>query len=159
MCNFADNYVENILQKNNNKWSDILLISGGAAWADHIAIRLFLNHQKSKLNLFLPAKWDDINCEYDSKNLKYGKVSNFYHHKFSEKIKINSLKEIEQVIKHDNVQKIECNGFIARNLKVGETDFLIAFSFDDEKPKSGGTKITWDKSKCINKINFNIKKL
>jgi hypothetical protein len=35
------------------------LVSGGAAWADHVAVRLFLDKKVPNLRLFLPAAWED----------------------------------------------------------------------------------------------------
>lgn len=37
---------------------DIILVSGCAAWADHIAIKLFLTNRFKKLHLYLPCKLD-----------------------------------------------------------------------------------------------------
>jgi predicted Rossmann fold nucleotide-binding protein DprA/Smf involved in DNA uptake len=50
----AEDYIENFISKD---WQDIHLVSGGAAYGDHIAVRLFLAHPESKLSLHLPCKF------------------------------------------------------------------------------------------------------
>lgn len=55
ICKTAENY---ILSNVGLDWSKIHLISGGAAWCDHVAVYLYLKHKESQLTLHFPCKWD-----------------------------------------------------------------------------------------------------
>lgn len=144
------------LKKLNTKIDEICLISGGAAWSDHIAVYLYLNKNVLdipiiNLELFLP-------CSFDKKyfdNGQYhwavnpGKTANTYHSVFSKQINRNSLKDIQNCINIGATINIS-NGFHSRNKKIAEkADKLIAFGDTDEP--TGGTKYTYDLAKCDKK--------
>lgn len=149
-----------ITENITDDWSNIKLISGGAAWCDHIAVYLYKKHPESKLVLHIPCKWNDEefydNGEYHwAKNP--GKLANAYHVSFSQKIGRDTLKDIKKVIILGAKVK-EYNGFHKRNVEVGKCHYLIAFSYsnDDDIPQDGGTSYTWNKSISPNKKHFNI---
>ena len=52
----ADGLLEEI---NKNNYEISTVVSGGAAWADHLAIKLFLNKKAPHLRLFLPDLWEN----------------------------------------------------------------------------------------------------
>ena len=122
------------------------LVSGGAAFADHVAIRLFLDKKVPHLRLFLPSKWDD-GVFYDNgvkdpfKNP--GGTANYYHRKFQTITGINSLSQI-QIAKNEGAELIEVTkGFYARNALVAKSDFILACTFGKENEiKDGGTADT-----------------
>lgn len=148
-------------------------VSGGAAWADHLAISLYKASvnlgESKKLRLHLPAQ---IN-----KDGFYGNASattaNYYHKLFSEKTGANTLKTIFDLKSDPNVE-IHCwNGFFERNNYVAQqADYLFAFTFGtkDYIPESykstgsprdrvvsasvaglkdGGTAHTWNSARGI----------
>ena len=43
-----------MLINNRFYWNKVCLISGGAAWSDHVAVRLHKKHPDSKLIIYIP---------------------------------------------------------------------------------------------------------
>ncbi len=126
-----------------------VLISGGAAWSDHIAVRLFLeNSNRLDLNLFLPVKFSD---KFDESEITIpfncGSTLNYYHSKFSRIIGQNTLTEIEKCLSMEGVTCLSGKGFHGRNTQIAKaSDNILAFTFGNGKElKDGGTKDTWDK--------------
>lgn len=123
-------------------------ISGGAAWADHLAVYSYLEGIVQDLTLHLPCEWDMArNQFYDSgvfdSRQNPGGTANYYHRKFSLKYGKNSLLEISQAIQK-GAKVVVTNGFLNRNTKVAnESDVLLALTFGEkEKIKDGGTADT-----------------
>jgi hypothetical protein len=157
-------------------WNKIILTSGGAAVADHIAVKLFLEHYKeTELILELPCEWDSKRIQFidiGDKDWKKnpGRVSNLYHQKFSEIIQedhksyfnkmkgYKSLVEIQYAIKRGAKIKIS-NGFHDRNNNVSKCDIMIAFTFGEKEPKDGGTAFTWNLCKSKQKYHVSINDL
>lgn len=142
------------------EWKDVILVSGSAAYADHIAVELFLEKQNdgTKLNLYLPCNFVETSDKKhqfeDNKKARFwenpGKTSNFYHEKFSKKIGRNTLEEIYIASTKGAILNSDYFGFSNRNEKVSKSDYMIAFTWGDlSNPKSGGTKFTWDRSEGI----------
>lgn len=71
----------------------IKLISGGAAWSDHIVIDLFLSNYISQSKLYLPCEWNSINNKYQETNTIYdiGKTANYYHKQFRYSLTLNNF--------------------------------------------------------------------
>lgn len=131
--------------------SEVELVSGGAAWADHLAVVLYLTYYVKSLMMYLPAKWEE-DAYHDTGVVDWrtnpGGTSNYYHRKFSEKYGKDSLKEIQEAI--DSGAEIDCTtlGFHNRNSQVAKVDHLIAYTWGTgDKPKDGGTLNTWSKCK------------
>jgi len=132
------------------------LVSGGAAWADHVAVQLFLDGHASALDLHLPAPINDKGW-FDGLDYKSsGSTANFYHSKFSLHLGHHSINDIITASKMDNcfgtVQPVSNNysGLFTRNALVAKSDYLLAFTFGQgDIPDDGGTKDTWNKSKGI----------
>lgn len=126
--------------------SEVHLISGGAAWADHLAIRFFLEGKCKHLTLHLPAKF---NKQYD--DTKCGKTANYYHRLFSEQIGENTLEQVQEAIKEGAIATYQSgtssSSFFARNTLIAEdSDGLIALTYSDRNGRiSGGTADTWRK--------------
>jgi len=132
-----------------NPTHEICLVSGGAAFSDHLAIHAFLTQQTPcSLELYFPCEFKD-NAFYDNGTkgiTNPGSIANYYHGKFSEHMKINSLMEIGLAIA--NGAKVEDGGgMFGRNTKVANRcDSIIAFTFGcKEKIKDGGTADTCKK--------------
>lgn len=131
------------------------VVSGGAAWADHVAVSLFNRGEASKLILHLPCKFD---CDYvsfvhrpeDSGNIVF--TANHYHTIFSNIAfpsadgyadDFASRKQIVEAIEKGAKTTVS-NGFFARNVLVArDAEYMIALTFGkNEKLKDGGTKHT-----------------
>ena len=81
----------------------ICLVSGGAAFADHVAVALWNkfhaeseNKNIKKLVLFLPSPWnhDAQNPQFEALNHSDGRIANFYHAQFSKSTGIQSLHDL-----------------------------------------------------------------
>lgn len=125
------------------------VVSGGAAWADHLAVALFLSGHAHELTLHLPAPF--ANGRFLGPNKSAGSISNYYHERFSKVIGIDSLNQIEQVASMDNVDgsfEPVAEGYVAmftRNKKVAQCERMLAYTFGTgDIPADGGTKNTWD---------------
>lgn len=128
------------------------LISGGAAWADHLAVTLFNRGDAPWLTLCLPAPFE--RNRFCGPRNSAGSAANYYHEQFSAVLGIRSLREIG-----DAINEPTCDvsyepyqegyaGMFARNKKVAKADMLIAYTFGrNNEPADGGTKNTWDMCK------------
>ena len=161
MCQISENY---IIEKIKHDWSQIILVSGGAAWSDHVAVFLYLKHPEANLILHLPCRWDHCNNRLID-NGKYqwttnpGKLGNTLHYNFQKEIKENTLQQIQLAIDQGATIFDHYKGFHDRNLEVGKSQYLIAFSFSHRnEPTDGGTAHTWKNSKSENKIHFTLTK-
>ncbi len=67
---------------------DVTLVSGGAAFSDHVAVSVylmnrFLSDRRTWLELHLPAPWNhDDMCYVSHKFRDVGSVANYYHTEF-----------------------------------------------------------------------------
>lgn len=122
------------------------LVSGGAAGADHVAVKLYLDKKAPHLRLFLPCAFEGGSF-YDNGNkdafANPGSTANHYHRLFQKSAGINSLTELQIALAEGaeliNVEK----GFHARNALVAKSDFLLAMTFGNENQvKEGGTAHT-----------------
>lgn len=140
------------------------LISGGAAWADHVAIWAFRMGMVHSLSLHLPAPiWQG---KYIGDFGTSGGAANYYHEKFSLAMGGGSFTTMQQIegcisrgVSH-TVQPIAM-GYAAmarRNqLVADECDHLIAFTFGPgDVPADGGTKMTWDMAAHAERLHFSL---
>jgi len=163
-------------------WKDIDLVSGGAAWSDHIAVVLYLRKHPKSCKLFVPAAWNNKNPAdphyqegtVDVYGIDAGKNMNMYHRQFSAKIGYDSMEEIEMARKSNGGASGdgETGGvnfaidsshrsFGGRNSAIATAyEFLIAFSWGDgAEPKEGGTLDTWNKCKSGRKVHVRVASL
>jgi len=155
------NIVETMILNAEYKWDQIQLISGGAAFSDHIAVALFLKHPDSKLILYLPCPWDTTQYHDTGSSdwcVNPGRISNKYHTEFTTKIGYNSLLQIEEAHKKGAILDTTGRGFHSRNLKVSNCQILIAFTSatGNEPPSDGGTSHTWKASNKYNPFKVHI---
>lgn len=132
-----------------------ILISGGAALSDHIAVDLFLKGEVNRLMLYLPCKWDEKKCQFidlgeDDWIKNPGKLANQRHRSFSKQLHRNTLHDIQMAI-DKGATVIIGEGFHKRNLELAkDAQALIAFTFTSEM--SSGTKFTWNASKLDSQL-------
>ena len=144
MCVVAEGLLN---QLEENKYPISHLVSGGAAWADHVAVRLFLDKKVPNLRLFLPAAWED--GRYKDNGITAdpfknpGGTANYYHRKFQVATHINSLSEIHSA-KAEGAELIPVEkGFYARNALVAKSDCILAITYGNgNEVKDGGTADT-----------------
>jgi|SRR6185369_13539530 len=125
----------------------VVLVSGGSAFADHVAVRLFLAGKFASLELHLPCEWDSKKQRFNESD-PAGHTLNQLHMAFSKAVGLDSLSDLAKA--HAAGAKfIAWPGFHARNTQVAKSSNLIAFTFASGKqPKSGsGTLDTWNK--CV----------
>jgi hypothetical protein len=127
------------------------LVSGGAAWADHVAIWAYGTGLVKSLILHLPAPF--VNGKFEGPSMSAGQTCNYYHGLFSEVMGFKSLDHIKQAFMYRSSVAITeepassgYGAFAARNRKVGNTcTHMVAFTFaEGDVPADGGTKMTWD---------------
>jgi len=141
-----------------------ILVSGGSAWADHVAVQLYLQHLINDdqqpfngLHLYVPCRFDKqgfADNGQQSWRSNPGKTLNMYHAAFSNKIGQSSFADIRCAHAMGAVIDGKHTGFHARNSAVAESEFLIAFTCSTpdihriqqtSKPSDGGTADTWNK--------------
>lgn len=132
--------IDEIITRPNGR---IGLVSGGAAYADHIAVLLFLAHPSIfKLTLCLPtileAKAYLDTGEQDWRT-NPGKTANYYHKRFNQVTGANSFDEMHQA-KQLGAQLEAYAGFHARNKVMAKSDAAIVLTFGEKEIKDGGTK-------------------
>jgi hypothetical protein len=149
----------------------VILVSGGAAGADHVAVRTYLDAFNEAhtafagLQLYLPCAWVDDTKDprgYDTgttdSRSNPGRLMNQLHKAFSTKCGINSLMDIRSAAILGGHLHTSSRGFHARNRLVAQCDYMIAFTWcNDTVPRpGGGTRHTWDTCKSAptsNKIH------
>uniref|UniRef100_A0A6C0LTY4 Uncharacterized protein n=1 Tax=viral metagenome TaxID=1070528 RepID=A0A6C0LTY4_9ZZZZ len=138
--NHVLDYIENTLKKET---FEIILVSGGSPWIDHVAIQLFLTDKFAGLQLYLPSKFDVKKNHYV--NTHEGRKLNELHNIFSKKIDINSLFELTRAILQTKNIEIK-RGFLQRNNLIAKNcDHLLVFTFEDKYPTKGDIAHTWKK--------------
>ena len=122
------------------------LVSGGAAWADHLAVRYFLASRDSSLTLHLPCAFENgkfVDNGSRDWRMNPGNICNYFHRKFSESTGIDSLGELADVIATEGCTVTVSKGFHARNSLMAKSDALVAFTFGEGATvKDGGTADT-----------------
>lgn len=139
------------------------LVSGGAAWADHLAVRLYLDGDVQHLVLHLPAPLVDGQFA-GPKNASAGSVANYYHARFKQATRVDGIAEIAQAIAKgaEVTEQPAAKGYgamFARNALVARgCDSLLAYTFGDwDVPEDGGTKNTWDKARDAQRLHISLK--
>lgn len=126
------------------------LVSGGAAWADHVAVWAFGTELVESLTLHLPAPF--VNGQFIGEYGTSGNACNHYHKLFSNVMGFDSRHHLVQALLHKQVSlttqrdamgygaMFERNKLVAR-----DCTHMVAFTFGTgDVPADGGTKMTWD---------------
>jgi DNA helicase-2/ATP-dependent DNA helicase PcrA len=141
------------------------LISGGAAWADHLAVELFLEGRVAGLTLHLPAPLSDRGRfvgEFGSS----GGVANYYHERFRQCTGIDGLARIRQALgrgAHHTTQTAApgYEAMKARNkLVASQCNTLLAYTWSqDGGPADGGTAQTWQMASSARREHVGLNEL
>jgi hypothetical protein len=141
-----------------------VLVSGGAAWADHLAVVAFLNGWSSGLELYLPAPF--VVGRFVGPFRSAGSTATYYHRLFSEKIGRDTLKDVADAIERgarvsQEPQSFGVQGMFARNTKIARrATAAVAYTFcADGVPAQGGTMDTWLKLNCSDKVHVDLGQL
>lgn len=137
---------------------EVILVSGGAAWADHLAVSLFLKEEVARLELHFPCSFDRQNfCFADTGEFPNpGGTSNYYHKSFSAKMGGSSLRGIELALKKGAVPSVS-SGFFERNKKVASSDMILAYTWGKgDVPADGGTHHTWTAARTERKTHVSL---
>ena len=128
-----------------------VLISGGAAWADHVAVTLFLRGKVSGLELHLPCEWDTTMTQFADTGASHwaanpGRTANSYHRKFSAVLGRSSFKELAAA-RAKGAVFTTYSGFHVRNSVIArECDRTISLTWaTGDAPTSGGSLDQWRK--------------
>jgi len=143
------------------------LVSGGAAYADHVAVDFFIEGVADSLTLHLPAPFVigglGQSSHFDERT-ESGRTANYYHRLFSDKLQAagalpSSFDDLAHAIER-GARFFVHDGFLSRNMFVGRVDVLIAATFGrGSVPKDGGTKHCWDNSRAPKNIHIPIETL
>lgn len=147
---------------------NVHLVSGGAAWSDHVAVALYLQshestHSFGHLTLHLPCTFDETNVQaLETKTQSWkenpGYLMNLHHRQMSTKVGYSTLKEL-LVCKQHGATFETSNGFHARNRKVAASQYVLAFTWGETTVKDGGTKYTWDLASTKTKLHIPLRTL
>lgn len=128
------------------------LISGGAAWADHIAVELFLAGRVKNLTLHLPSLFASHTLCFVGPAGSSAAAANYYHEKFTKATGVHSRRQIAEAISKGAVITEQPSapgygGMFARNdLVARDAEGCLAYTWSaGREPADGGTKYTWDK--------------
>lgn len=156
-CNLYQRMLNDVRNRLRIVNEPVHLLSGGAAVSDHLAVLAYLRDfpNVESFEIFFPCKWNN-----GFEENKTGGISKWYHEKFSLKMggtKTTSIEQIQKAI-DKGATYIEGKGFHARNIPVGNADYILAYTFGDSlyEPKDGGTNHTWKQSKAPIKIHIPI---
>lgn len=126
-----------------------VLVSGGAAWADHVTIWAYLNDMCEGLILHLPAPF--MNNHFVGGYGTSGGACNYYHGLFDNVMGFHSRGHIQSAIEKGAITTSQpvnpgYGAMAARNRLVArDCTHMVAFTFGEgDVPADGGTKITWD---------------
>ncbi|HSA76130.1 MAG TPA: hypothetical protein VLE02_01175 [Nitrosarchaeum sp.] len=163
MYKYLCELITDIRVKYNLEPQEIKLVSGGAAWSDHLAVDYYNAEHRVKLTLYVPCKWTGAqyidNGSYSWK-INPGKTANYYHTLFSKALHRDTLSDIQEAVEN-GCKIIEGNGFHDRNNKIAQCDIMIAFSWSEsDDPNDGGTSYTWNKcGGALEKVHVSLSKL
>lgn len=159
MIKKAIELINEIVKVNKKENKDVTIKSGGAAWSDHVAVRIGNNY--GSVEIYFPCNWDtksyrhEDTGEYDWKK-NPGRLANKLHNEFGEELGTDTQKEFLEL---KNVTMYKGNGFHDRNTYVANSHYLIAFTFSkDMDSYKGGTADTWKKCKG-QRIHVNLSSL
>lgn len=132
----------------------VVLVSGGSAWCDHVAVDLYLHSPEfkhSSLELYMPCAFNEQKSAFQDEKSWHncGHTLNQLHAAFGAAIDRNTLQDVTDAKARGATIDCSCRGFLARNIKVGKSDYVIAFSNSSpnaKQPTDGGTAHTWGHS-------------
>lgn len=144
----------------------IELVSGGAAWSDHVAVTLFLRHAPPALTLHVPCEWDATTGRFVNNGrgndwrANPAQYANKLHASFATTTALQPWTDLLDAVARGATVHTH-RGFHARNTAVAAAaTHMIAFSeADGARPTSGGTRDTWDKCRAAHKVHVSLSSL
>jgi len=139
-----------------------ILVSGGAALSDHLAVTCFLNGWVSGLRLYLPAPLRDGAFVEVSRSRCSGSVANYYHRLFREAAGVDGLAELCEAaargaVAYQHPAAAGFTGMFARNKLVArDATSALAYTWGGAEPQDGGTRMTWDAMGAIPKVHVSL---
>lgn len=130
---------------------EVILVSGGSAWSDHVTVRLFVDGflTWAGCELHLPCNFDRERCCYFENGPKScGAILNMYHRLHAQKTGEDTGKDLVTAWALGAQFLVEKPlGFLPRNARIADAaDYLIAFTWErGAEPQAGGTGNTWRK--------------
>lgn len=144
-----DDFEQAVRQELQLDWAQVSLASGGAAFADHVAVVKALEHQVP-LRLYLPCAWDSAATAFADTGVRDwrsnpGGTSNHYHRQFASKCGVPSLAQLGNALALPQTTVEVEKGFFERNSGLAvSVDVLVAYGFGEGvEPSTGGTLRTW----------------
>lgn len=144
----------------------IELVSGGAAWSDHVAVTLFLRHAPPTLTLHAPCEWNATSGRFVDNGRGTGwkenpaHYANKLHARFATTTALQPWTDLLDAVARGATVHTH-RGFHARNTAVAAAaTHMIAFSeADGTAPDRGGTRDTWDKCRAAYKVHVSLTSL
>lgn len=129
----------------------VIMVSGGSAWADHVAVTLILRRRPSEwggLELHLPCEFVEEKRRFDDTRAP-GRSLNRYHDQQTGKLGRSSLDDLHEARERGARFVAGYAGFHARNTAVAAAaSYMVALTFsagDAPDGTSRGTRDTWRK--------------
>jgi hypothetical protein len=142
---------------------DDVLVSGGAAWADHLAVHAYLEGWCAAMALYLPAPLAipaGGPARFEGMHGSAGAAANYYHDRFAQLAAVPGLEQLAQAAREGAAVQFEpaAPGYAAmftRNRKVATgCTAMLAYTFGEgAEPADGGTLNTWSIRKDIERIH------
>lgn len=156
MCLVAE---ELLLQFEKNNYPISHVITGGNAWADHVAVKLFLEKKVPHLRLFVPVQWHSGEYMITQAAGAYknaGEILNYHHRRFSKIVGFSSLYDINSAIREGAELIYVSRGFHACSALIAKSDFLLTMTYGEENMVSGfiAENITRKYLERVRKENF-----
>lgn len=123
-----------------------VLVSGGAAFADHAAVALFLRGGWAGLELHLPCAFRGAFARGAT-----GERAQALHRAFSDIVHTDSIAELQIALDRGARVHVHNGGFLARNGAIASTcDALLAYTFEhgDAPAHNSGSGDTWRKCRA-----------
>lgn len=136
---YAESQVDKALDQLTAKYGELTLVSGGAAWADHLAVQQFLKRD-CKLRLFLPATFGTEGFDKS----KAGSTAAYYHLKYWKETGVDSITELKQALASEKCEAkcypgVSLASFFDRNTDVANlAEIVIAITYGSGKGVADG---------------------
>lgn len=145
-------YVEKVynefIEKNKLKKSEIILVSNGYPWINHVPVSIFLKNEDSEgyagIELCMPTEVNSKQKEF--LNTHEGRVLNVLFRKYKEITNIDGLENLSRIVqaRKSNKKSIIKRGYKQANtMMVRNCDYVLVFGFS-ETPESE----LWNKILC-----------
>lgn len=141
-----------------------VLISGGAAWADHLAVHAYLKGWCTRLELYLPAPFPD--GRYQGPAQSAASAANYYHDLFSRACHLDSLAQLKKAVVTGakataQPPRAGYSAMFARNRQVAAAcTAVVAYTFGEgEQPAEGGTLDTWRQINATDRTHISLASL